>query len=387
MKFTDKGIQALKPQEKRYEVCDSSSRGLRLRISINGTKSWVFAYRREGTLTRLVFGHYPAMSLSAARAKYAEYRQMLSRGIYPAMAEAATKAEALKAPTVAQLVDIYIERYAKLKKKSWRKDKEILDRDIIPRWQHRKACDITRADVIALLDIVTQRGGVMANVTFVVVRKMFNFAIERGLLEVSPCLQVRLPSKAVSRERVLNEGEIVTLWYGLAGISESLQVLLKLMLVTAQRKGELVKAEWDDIQEGWWTMPGHKTKNGKTHRVPLSPLAQQLLSQLPRHSPYLFPGQRKDKPLGDTAVNSAMRHTQGIPNFTPHDLRRTAASHMASMGISRLTISKILNHSDSSVTAIYDRHSYDNEKQHALEAWASKLETLIHPQAKVVSLR
>jgi integrase len=282
---------------------------------------------------------------------------------------------------VAQLAGLYLEGHAKPKKKTWRKDREILNRDVLPRWQHRKAKDITRVDIIALLDAVGQRGGVMANVTFTVVRRMFNFAVERGLLEISPCFQVKLPNKAVSRERVLSTDEIASLWQHLD--DKPTDMLLKLMLVTAQRKGELVNAKWADIQDNWWIIPD--TKNGKSHRVPLSPLALKLLSQLPRHSPYLFPGQDENKPLAAITVNSAMRHIHIIPHFTPHDLRRTAASHMASIGIPRLTIGKILNHSDRGVTAIYDRHSYDAEKREALELWARKLMAITHPYLKAVS--
>ena len=151
-----------------------------------------------------------------------------------------------------------------------------------------------------------------------------------------------------------------------------------------------------EIDKGtaWWTIPAEKAKNGLSHRVPLSPLAVSILKEAEAEAgelPWMFPGRRKGRHL-EQLVQAAHRiRDRSKVNFTPHDLRRTAASHMTGMGISRLTVSKILNHAEKGVTATYDRHSYDAEKRLALDAWATRLEEILigrqAGESKIIQLR
>jgi integrase len=146
-----------------------------------------------------------------------------------------------------------------------------------------------------------------------------------------------------------------------------------------------------DQDTGWWTIPAHKAKNKLPHRVPLSPLAKEILKDIAAQSgasPYVFPTPFKKKrsnyevtPLCETTLAHAIRDNLavlGLENVRPHDLRRTAASHMTSIGIPRLVVSKILNHAESGVTAVYDRHSYDAEKRKALNAWGKKITAIVN---------
>ena len=151
-----------------------------------------------------------------------------------------------------------------------------------------------------------------------------------------------------------------------------------------------------DLYTGWWTIPAIKAKNNQTHRVPLSSLALELLAEVKKlsgYSRFLFPAKVKDTHITGASIDHAVRRSKmnNIVPWTPHDLRRTASSKMTSLGISRLVVSKILNHSESgSVTAIYDRHSYDQEKKLALESWAQKLKDIVFGEASesnVVKLR
>src|SRR5262249_13720096 len=197
-------------------------------------------------------------------------------------------------------------------------------------------------------------------------------------------------------DRVLTEDEIRAVWAAISVEDVLIGAIMKLRLVTAQRGGEVAsmartEADWGT---GWWTIPAEKAKNGLSHRVPLSPLAISILEEAKAKagaSPWMFPSRRKGRHL-EQLVQAAhrIRERSGV-DFTPHDLRRTAASHMTGMGISRLTVSKILNHVEKGVTATYDRHSYDAEKRQALEAWAVRLEQIIAGRkpagGKVVQLR
>jgi integrase len=219
------------------------------------------------------------------------------------------------------------------------------------------------------------------------------------VVSANPCAGVKAPGQEVRRDRVLIVDEIASLWRALdnpeLAISKPIRLALKLQLATGQRKGEVVAAEWSefDFGEKVWTIPAERAKNKLAHRVPLSPLAISILDEIkaanvarqevvtsdgvPR---WLFPSPRTGRPITGPAIDHAMRgnrETLGTGDATPHDLRRTAASHMTSIGISRLVVSKILNHAEPGVTAVYDRHSYDAEKRAALDVWAARLEEIV----------
>jgi integrase len=399
MKFTDRQIKALKPQNDRYEVWEDNGKGFGVRVSPAGRKSFIYMYRYQGNPRRMTFGVYPEISLADAHACHAKARQLLEKGKDPGTVEQDKKEESHRSPSVKRLVDEYIEKHAKEKKRSWKEDHRILHKDVIPRWGKRKARDITRRDIILLLDEIKERGAlIQANRTLAVIRKMYSFAMGRGVLDASPCVAIEAPSKENRRDRVFNEDEIKAFWEKLhtAKMEQTTSLALKLQLVTAQRKGEVTGAEWVDFdfKSGWWTIPLEKSKNKLPHRVPLSSLALKILNELKGivgDSQWLFPSPREGQHIAETSVDHAVRinadHFE-IDHFTPHDLRRTAASQMTGSGIERLTVSKVLNHVESGVTAVYDRHSYDKEKKSALSKWSRKLESIISgkPKKKVIQL-
>lgn len=386
--FTDKYIKSLKPKSKRYEVIQG--RGFGIRISPSGTKSWIYSYRINGKLRRMTFGNYPDMSLADANELYAKAYALRKQGMDPAHQRQKLLESERNAETVEMLVDEYLERHAKKKKKSWREDERILNKEIIPIWGHLRAKDITRRDVVRLLDQVMDRGSPStANHTFEIIRRMFNFAIERSILESTPCYMVKAPGQKSQRQRVLGIDEIKTLWSELDTLKchPNIVLALKLLLVTAQRSTEISQANWAefDFSSKIWTIPEERVKNGLSHRVPLSPLAIELLNQVKSnepHSQWLLPSPRWGDtiPMRRSSLNrviSKYRINLKVQNWTPHDLRRTAASHITGMGIPRLVVSKILNHAEHSVTAVYDRYSYDKEKKNALYAWSTKLNQII----------
>ena len=389
-KLTDVRVQSLKPKATRYEVWDPAAAGFGVRVTPKGIKSFVYLYRFEGLARRMTIGRYPQLSLSKARLKYASAKAALDdKGIDPGRGLVEGRAASRIAPTVIQLVDEYIEKWAMPRKRSWKEDKRLLAYDVIPILGRKKAAEVTRRDIRLLLDGIIDRGApITANRVLAVVRKMFRFAVSRDIVPNNPCEAVEAPAKEASRDRVLSEPEIQTLWQSLNSnklkMTEPVRMSLRMILVTGQRKGEIVSARWDemDLAAGWWTIPGEKAKNGLPHRVPLSPLALELLKQIRKlssDSEFLFPSTHGNKAIRHDAVSKAVRRdesTLNVEHFTPHDLRRTAASQMASAGITRLVISKILNHVDSSVTAVYDRHSYDKDKRKALNAWARQLDTI-----------
>lgn len=213
MKFTDRFVVNLKPQSDRYEMWDGS--GLGVRVSIKGRKSWVMVYRFQGKPRYATLGTYPELSVAKAHEAHRKALAELEQGIDPDAKVVQERKEERLAPTVAALVEEYLERWAKPRKRTWRKDELLLKNHVIPVWGTRKAREITRRDIIALLDTVLERGPIAANHTLAVIRKMFNFAVDRAILEVSPCVRVKAPGPLKQRERVLSDEEIKALWNGL----------------------------------------------------------------------------------------------------------------------------------------------------------------------------
>ena len=382
--FTHRWIDTVKAPEKgQTDYFDERTTGLGLRISSAGRKSWFVMYRHAGRLRRYTIGTYPSLGLADAKERAKELLNDAAKGNDPA----ADKQISREAPTFGEIAGQYIELYAKPNKRSWKEDQRILDYDLLPKWKNVKAHEIKRRDVIVLLDKMVLRAPIQANRTLALIRKLFNWAISRDLVEANPCSAVKMPAKENQKDRVLTEEEIQIFWREIEEslMSELTRLCLQLQLVTAQRKGEIVITEWVDmdLNTGWWTIPAKKAKNKLSHRVPLSPLAMQLLERvkaLSGSSKWLFPSTQTENAMLNTSIDHALRRNQsrfGIPTFTPHDLRRTAASHMTGLGISRLTVSKILNHVESGITAVYDRHSYDQEKRDALNLWAEKIASII----------
>ena len=392
MRFTNRGIQALKPKAERYEVWEDGRTGLGVRVAPSGRKSFVYIYRFNGKARRMTLGAYPKIGLADARVLHAKAKQQRERGIDPGTEHIAKRRAERDAETVRELVEEYLDKHARPNKRSADADERTLRKEVLPEWGSRKAKSIIRRDVIKLLDGIVDRGSpIMANRTLAVVRKMFNFAIARDIIDASPCVMIQAPARETPRDRVLSPAETGVFWRGLAGakMSDQVRLALKLMLVTAQRREEVTCAPWAefDLADKVWEIPGARTKNGRAHRVPLSPLALELLDEIREAaggSEWLFPSPRAGKPIASAAVSHALRdnlEAVGVAGITPHDLRRSAASHMTELGISRLVVSKILNHADGSITGVYDRYEYGPEKRRAFDAWSARLKEIISGEA------
>ena len=171
MKFTDASIRALKPKPARYEAWETNGKGFGLRISPAGRKTFIYMYRFEGTARRMTLGTYPALTLSQAHEIHAKAKLELERGTDPNVESVQVKKQAREAHTVKELVHVYVERYAKKKKRSWKEDERVLNKDVVSRWGRRKASSITKQEVVALLDEIMDRAeaiggkGIQANRT------------------------------------------------------------------------------------------------------------------------------------------------------------------------------------------------------------------------------
>jgi integrase len=170
-------------------------------------------------------------------------------------------------------------------------------------------------------------------------------------------------------------------------LSQTLNDMLIVMLLTAQRRGEICTMRWQDVDltTGWWLIPAESSKNADPHRVPLTPMVVELLERRAearnRDERYVFSNHRSTCVIDRAKKAAAVLCNGGVSfHFRAHDLRRTAASYMGEAGVDRFHIAHVLNHrsvTHSTVTAIYDRYRYDKEKRAALEKWAEVLSSIV----------
>lgn len=394
MGLTDRAIQNLKPKDKRYDLSDGANYGggnLLIRVQPSGGRYFVYRTKVNGKDRQITLGKYPELTLSAARIKAAEYGEQRHDGVDPV----SLPAFELEQMTIADLASEYLERWAKPKKKSWESDQRYLDRDVVPRIGNVRLSDIRRAHIRPLLDEKLKNGFPMsANMMLSIVRKMLNWAVENDYMIANPLGGMSQPHSPRSKDRVLSEREIRVLWgkYTNTGarvrISLTTALALRMILVTAQRPGEVAGMKWSELDGDWWNLPAERAKNKLAHRIPLNRLAMDILALMGeiRCNDVVFPTTRYAARLGrhmnmntmGEAISRQMKmETNPMPWFTPHDLRRTAASHMASMGTQPLVISRLLNHKEGGITQIYNRYSYDVEKREAMDKWADRITEMV----------
>lgn len=396
LNLTAKAIAALKAGPARADYFDSNLPGFHVRVTPNGVKTFSVLYRHAGRLRRLSIGTYPPWTLADAREAATQALRDATKGKDPA----AEKKRERAAETFGELADAYIERWAKPRKKSWKEDQRIIKANLLPRFKPTRAKDVTRADVRLLLEEIAESGPVMANRVLACLRKIYNWGISQDLVLSNPCAAIPRPAPETRRDRVLTETEIKTVWQAMEAEPVELGGLFALRLLTAQRGAEVATMRWDEIDGQWWTIPAERSKNKLPHRVWLSTPAVRILERIRavrqasknprrRESPYVFQNRlRPEEPVHELQkVFQRIRTNAGV-DVRAHDLRRTAASLMTGMGISRLVVGKILNHAEPGVTAVYDRHAYDAEKKAALNRWTDRLEQITSGRktAKIVSV-
>jgi integrase len=379
--LTERQIRALSaPDGVRVEQMDGAVPGLGLRVLPTGRKSWFLRYGPREARRRIVLGPYPALTLEAARNKARELVAGVKMSDRDPMAERqAARATRRKAETATftALSLFYVEEYAKRRKRlrGWQEDERKLRVEVLPAWGARPAADIRRADVRELLErIAEERGGVCANRTRALLSKVFAFGIEKERVEANPVYGVKRVYAESPRERVLAEEELCVLWPLLDRLQPAVAAAWRLVLLTAQRPGEVLSMRWRDLERDsrgwWWNLPAELTKTNRAHRVPLSPQALagiEALRPLTSSSEWVLASRADGKRLTWLSHSSArLREWSGLEHFTPHDLRRTAATWLGRSGVRPDTIDQLLNHAAGRISRTYNRAGYDTEKRQAV---------------------
>ena len=371
---------------------DETVPGFGMRVSKGGTRTWVVMYRYNGTKRRMKIGTYPNKSLADARDEARNALRLAEDGKDPAGDKRQLK---IRMDTVADLAIVYIEQHAKRNKRSWKKDEQILNREVLPVIGRMRVTDVQKSDVRRVLAPIIDRGApIRANHTLEIVRKMYNWHIqENDAPIINPAAGITKPGKSNSRTRYLSDDEFKAFWKALT--PERLGVrgvaAFQLIALTMQREMEVLRMRWKDIdwKESTWTIPENHAKNELEHVVPLGKFSMRCLRMLKRLSrrgeTYVFPSEfLREKQQVDTHVRRVfvekriikIREAAELIDVTIHDLRRSGTTYMSKLKVPQHIKKKLLNHvkrNKADVTDIYDRFEYLEEKREAMVKWESFL--------------
>jgi integrase len=334
--------------------------------------------------------------LALARQRAEEKRVEVSGGADPQGQRRATRAAERSALTFNALADNYLERYARAHKRSWANDALYLRAHVRAAWGDKPANRITRADAASLLDGIAKSAPTSANRTQSILSRLFNWAIESGLLEVNPLARMPKRAKEKAKDRVLSAEETRALWGALDG-DDSVRAALRLLLLTGLRPGEVAGLEIGEVADidaparARLEIPAGRMKAGRPHVHPLAPMAAEIVrAQLDR----AVEGQEHVFPSGFEGRGPIARHSlsQGLkrlikglpvdairpPCPTPHDFRRSVATGLAALGIPREDRLAVLAHAQDDVHGVhYDKYDRLAEKRRAHEAWEGHIAQII----------
>lgn len=366
------------PNRVQIDLWDRAVRGLSLRVTSNGVKTFSLKYRNaRGNEKRVTLGRYPEISLADARTSAMEYKARVARGEDPGADRKTPKPEGR---TVSSLIDEFVKRHASFNK-SGKETERILRREFQRDFGSRDFASIAKADMIGLIETITDRGApVLARNTLAAVRKMFNWAVSRDLLDRSPCDRVKAPGKAPKRERVLSINEVRAIWQAAHRLDWPFGPLVQLLMLTGQRRSEIANLRWPWIDEEarLIAFPAAIMKNGREHLLPMSEPVSEIVRNLPRFGSddRLFRSRSnasKNVVSGFSKTKRRLDELSAATHWVLHDIRRTVATQMNALGIQDTTVDRILSHAIPGVSGVYNKYKYLDEKREALDRWATFL--------------
>jgi|GEM_PF-572399 len=409
------------PDVGQVEVFDRDCRGLALRISSTGSKSYVFSCRFNKQRRRITIGSIHSLTLAEAREEVQALRRDIAKGIDPrdAVKKAAKAADRLNVSTVA---GEFLERHAK-QNRSWKDTEGILRLYVKPAWGQKSIADVTKEDVSKLLNRIQSGSSVYRrNRALACIRKMFNWAVANyDEMTTSPVVKGMAAKGEEARDRYLTPDEIRLVWRAADRIGYPFGPLFQFLLVTGQRRGEVLNLRRGknlDLEvERLWTLTPEETKAKREHWVPLSDLSLQVLGGCTQvgNSPYVFSSGREkhtdDRDEGprpvsglskvkdriNAAISDLMREdaegagldpesVDPMPDWRPHDFRRTVATHLEeTLGFAPHEVGIfVLNHDPKSykgVTAVYTRGKHLLKRRRLQNAWARYVRLVIDAEA------
>jgi integrase len=457
--LTDRMLAGLKPAEQgqRRDYMDAVVPGFGVRVTDKAdekgraaNRTFILLARFPGSNnpTRRSLGGYPLLSLESARNKAREWLELVQKGIDPAEAEARQRAERYQAIEAAAeeekrkeaaakirasltfgvAIEEYFTRHLKGQRTAHQTERDIR-RELLPLWKERPIDEITRADVVAVIEAISDRPApYMARQIFSHIRTFFNWAINRGAypgLNASPCDRLS-PSKLVgaakARKRVLTDEELFAYWRAAGRLGYPFGPLFRLLALTGGRRDEIADMQgaelhpqiarllrsrkdgeaidWRQVDDAikLLTVPPERFKGETPHLIPLTRGALQIMETLPIFSggDYLLSSTFGERPISGFSKAKARldglmlltlkalarlrtedpRHLQMKP-FVNHDLRRTLRTRLSALRVPENVAELIVGHSKKGMVRVYDQHHFLDEMREALEKWASLLAKIV----------
>ena len=383
--LTDRMLKTLAPPSSgQHTVWDSKIPAFGVRVSSGGSKSFVLMYRINGRSRRLTLGRYPTVTLSDARTRARDALHQVSRGVDPAEQKATSRTSA-RSSRFQDVVDRFIEQYAKRHTKRWAETQRILNDEFGSKWRSRELASITAADISERVQAICDRPApAAANLAFATIRKFFNWTVEQGLLDDSPCRKMRKPAKSTTRDRVLSDSELSSIYQAGVAMDYPFGTIVRLLILTGQRRSEIGGLRWDDIdyEQRVISFSREQMKSGRAHEVPLTGSAIEIIKSIPHDSSvFVFPARGNTERVFSGYSKSKRRLDQlsDVSDWRLHDIRRTVSTGLARKGVPPHVIERILDHQNgeiSGVAAIYNRFGYLSEMRDALERWERYVMTL-----------
>jgi integrase len=375
------------PARGQTDHFDQGYPGLALRVSYGGAKAWVYFYRLYGKQKRLTLGRWPSMSLAAAREAWRNARSIIDKGESPQHQRPAA------ANSFAAVADEWLKR-DQAHNRSRAQVKRLIERCAKPAWEGRQISTIGRRDISDLIDAVADRGAIiMARRLHAHLHRLFRWAVGRGIIETNPMAHLPKPGSEVKRDRVLADAELAQVFKAVSKLGFPFGPMFQLLVLTGARRDEIAALRWSEIQGDTIILGRDRTKAGEGHSIPLSPLALDIIKQLPRigDSDFVFTTNGRTPVSGFSKIKKRIDGLTKIPAWRVHDLRRVVATGLQRLGINLQVIEAVLGHvsgSRSGIVGVYQRHSFDPERRTALEAWAREVERIVDGKpAKVLPLR
>ncbi|WP_374614568.1 tyrosine-type recombinase/integrase [Sphingorhabdus sp.] len=391
--LTDAKIKGLvKPLHGQVEYADQTVPGLRLRVGASGIKTFILRKRVGGQSRNITIGRFgPRCGLLEARRKARQMINDIEAGSDPS--KEAKQSRQMAALTVRSMLPDYLA--FKAGRRRIEETERIFNRNILPEIGDRLADSVTRGDVTRLVDKVARKAPVQARNVCAQLSAFYTWALPRlDRLDSNPCRDAGRPPAPKARDRVLSDRELAVLWDALGNEQEPWTSAIRLLILTGQRRNEVYSAEWVefDTKQRTWTIPAARAKNGKTHIVPLSDFALNIVKGLERTgtSSKLFPAKLSPQngASGFSKVQARLRSAVekklgNVDEWRLHDLRRTVATGLQRIGVRLEVTEAVLNHvsgSQAGIVGVYQRYNFSSEKRSALNAWADEVQRILQSE-------
>lgn len=426
--ISKRAVDALKATGKTHYLWDNDPIGFGVRVTPAGAKSFIYQFRMGGRgspVRREIIGRVEKIAPEKARERAHELAHLARVGTDPIEKKKADRKAKTEAKLTAEQLafDAYCQRYLDQRVKpeglaSYGNIEMVFRLHAIPALRATPLPDLTKRNMVAVLDRIPATSFGLKRSAFAILNRMMNWAVARGDISANPMFGMKRPSAAPSRDRVLDDDELATIWHAAGKLRAPLGAFYRVLMMTGQRREEVAGMSWAELDRptAIWTIPASRAKNGSAHLVPLAPAVVEELDWL------ALARQRRDRtndpdptnwPLGgsvmtfqgavslsgfskakrdlDAEIEKVRSDAGRLSPWRAHDLRRTLATGLQRLGVRFEVTEAVLNHvsgAKSGVAGVYQRHDWREEKRTALEAWARHVAAIVTPagQTNVVPI-